>query len=410
MTTSYQKLIESFKTQQWDTAETQLADILDQKLAIALAEEQQRVGSELLVEKLVAIICERCGAVWPNSDESNWSIKDDSWKCPRCGNTDITTQDRRAFGFFGHKFSREIQKKVNNILHEDSNDTNDRTKLKCPKLAIRLAEEQRRVGKGLLKESVLGGVIAWWIYLEGLNIVGGWILGVVIVFGGLLASALGSWATKTSKWLRESARAREIFEINQKLSPGDVARVVGAAKEAYARFSPRVKSQITTLSKQLQAANLESESGRNRAAAAILDLNKTVGKDLMGESFLHESHNTDDQLQCKECGAIFFADVGTEPECPKCASPDWRYMPESVNEASLSLKCRECGKNFKSSNPDPKCPKCGGYDIDLGECSASKGLHEANCVQCGKPQNPVQSLVGKVCLACAKKKHKKVTG
>lgn len=34
---------------------------------------------------------------------------------------------------------------------------------------------------------------------------------------------------------------------------------------------------------------------------------------------------------------------------------------------SISMKCQECGKTFKSASLDPKCPKCGGYDIDLSE-------------------------------------------
>jgi hypothetical protein len=38
-----------------------------------------------------------------------------------------------------------------------------------------------------------------------------------------------------------------------------------------------------------------------------------------------------------------------------------------LHEAVISMKCLECGKTFKSANPDPSCPKCGGSDIDLGE-------------------------------------------
>jgi hypothetical protein len=50
MTPSYQRLIETVKAQDWDRAEGQVADILDQKLAEVLVREQQRVGETILKE------------------------------------------------------------------------------------------------------------------------------------------------------------------------------------------------------------------------------------------------------------------------------------------------------------------------------------------------------------------------
>lgn len=59
-----------------------------------------------------------------------------------------------------------------------------------------------------------------------------------------------------------------------------------------------------------------------------------------------------------------------------------------VKEASLNslqLKCLECGKKFKSTNPDPKCPECGGYDIDLSEAFPSNSMKRHVCKSCGTP-------------------------
>lgn len=117
-----------------------------------------------------------------------------------------------------------------------------------------------------LKEDVSwSGFIDFIIYYEGYAVVK-FLLGVVIVLGVWLAQSAFMLPAKFQKWAKESRRAYDLFQVQKKLSPADIARVTAAAKEAYANFGPRVKSQITMAAKRLERAELDTPEGRKQAA------------------------------------------------------------------------------------------------------------------------------------------------
>lgn len=94
----------------------------------------------------------------------------------------------------------------------------------------------------------------------------------------------------------------------------------------------------------------------------------------------------------------------TEHTDDGCEHSGCRCMEISEDSKSLSLKCLECGKAFKSASLDPKCPKCGGYDIDLGESvDDPKGTIKTSskCPTCGNERWKTES--GRLwCRTCGK--------
>jgi Zn finger protein HypA/HybF involved in hydrogenase expression len=122
------------------------------------------------------------------------------------------------------------------------------------------------------------------------------------------------------------------------------------------------------------ASGLLGESVTSPAAAKFSAEDSSGGRAIPGK--------------CVKCGkpAQWYHNRLDQKFCSDHAPNDTMSRIQPVKEASLhslSMKCLECGKKFRSSSPDPKCPKCGGYDIDLSEGWADQRPRRHQCKECG---------------------------
>lgn len=89
---SYQKLIGHIKSQDWHKATNTFREVMEQKIALRLGEEQKRVAKRALTEADVPPTkCKKCGKT---SD-----FKADGW-CKDCWDKDDTVKESEHSGVF----------------------------------------------------------------------------------------------------------------------------------------------------------------------------------------------------------------------------------------------------------------------------------------------------------------------
>jgi hypothetical protein len=71
----------------------------------------------------------------------------------------------------------------------------------------------------------------------------------------------------------------------------------------------------------------------------------------------------EETISCPHCHRKFNKYPSGTSHCPHCKQD---VVDEEWLTESFAVQCLECGKKFRTSNPDPTCPKCGGSDIDIG--------------------------------------------
>jgi hypothetical protein len=103
----------------------------------------------------------------------------------------------------------------------------------------------------------------------------------ILVGLGVIASIefvrmLGALPKTFQKFAQEARRAYDMWKTEKHLSSSEIERVTAAAKQVYPTLRPRTKSIVTSLSKKLEHADLESAEGKRLAASMVVDLIKIV--------------------------------------------------------------------------------------------------------------------------------------
>lgn len=88
---SYTKLIDQIKSKNWAPATETFREIMEQKIALRLGEEQKRVAKRALTEDVPPTTCKKCGK---KSD-----FKADGW-CKDCWDKDDTVKESEHSGVF----------------------------------------------------------------------------------------------------------------------------------------------------------------------------------------------------------------------------------------------------------------------------------------------------------------------
>lgn len=170
------------------------------------------------------------------------------------------------------QFSAIIEDKMHTVLVREYKDVGKT-------FGVRETTEPMNARTPINEDLSWSNFIEFYTYYNGTHLVNE-IIGVIIGIGVWIALHAPGWisslAKKYSAWIRESERAYKIYQMKKELSSEDIQRTVAAAKTVYAAFSPRMKSKITTVSKQLQSVDLTSEKGKQTAARLMVDLTDII--------------------------------------------------------------------------------------------------------------------------------------